>query len=71
MSVCVCVCVHVCVCVCVCVHSDEAEVGPHLLKEVVKVPLVVGRDRNCMRNLINYVQLLQENFSKLSEILVV
>ena len=39
-------------------HSEEAEVGPHLLQQVVKVPLVMGGHWNCMRYLVDDVQFL-------------
>ncbi len=39
-------------------HSDEREVVPHLLEEVVEVPFVVGGDGHAMRHLLDDVQLL-------------
>eukprot|EP00053_Salpingoeca_punica_P020781 m.212348 g.212348 ORF g.212348 m.212348 type:complete len:417 (+) comp20083_c0_seq1:2736-3986(+) len=40
------------------VYSDKVEVAPHLLQEVVKVPLVVGRDGHAVRDLVDDVELL-------------
>ena len=40
-------------------HPSQAEVFPHLLEKVIKVPLVVGRDWDTVRDLINDIQFLQ------------
>ena len=40
------------------VHSDEVEVGPHLLQEVVKVPLVMGGDWDGVGDAVDDVELL-------------
>lgn len=45
----------------VCVHSDEVEVFPHFLQEVVKVPLVVGGDWHGVGYPVDDVQLLHGN----------
>ena len=39
------------------IHSNEVEVLPHFLQEVVKVPLVVGGDWNSVGNAINDIKL--------------
>lgn len=40
-------------------HSNQIEIEPHLLQEIIKIPLVVGRNWNCMGNLVNNIQLLK------------
>ena len=39
-------------------HSHQPEVAPHLLQQVIKVPLVVSRDGDAVRDLVDDVQFL-------------
>lgn len=48
-------------------HSHELQVGPHLLEQVVKVPLVMGRHGNGVRDLVDDVELLDRDLIDLVE----
>ena len=37
-------------------HSGQLQISPHLLQQIIKVPLVMGRHRYCVGNFINDVQ---------------
>eukprot|EP00047_Mylnosiga_fluctuans_P001872 m.222272 g.222272 ORF g.222272 m.222272 type:complete len:496 (+) comp10733_c0_seq1:131-1618(+) len=49
------------------VDAHEVEVLPHLLEQVVEVPLVVGGDRDTVRHLVDNVQLLDGDLVDLVE----
>lgn len=48
-------------------HSNEPQVSPNLLEQIVEIPLVMSRNGNSMRNLVNDVQLLDRNLIDLVE----
>ena len=48
-------------------HSDELQVGPHFLEQVIKVPLVVSRHGNGVRDLVDDVELLDRDLIDLVE----
>jgi len=48
-------------------HPHETQVVPHLLQQVVEVPLVVGGDWDGVRDAIDYVQLLHRDLVDLVE----
>lgn len=49
------------------VDAHQLQILPHLLQQVVKVPLVVGGDGDAVRNLVDHVQLLDTNLIDLIE----
>lgn len=46
-------------------HSDKSQVLPHQIQQIVKVPAMMRRHRNAMRNLVDHVQLLDTDLINL------